>query len=205
MSGGLDSAALIGHYLDRGFVVHPIYIQCGLRWEKTELKWARKFLKAVPSERLRPLQIVPLLLENAYEKNWSKRGVTPGFKSSDKSVFLPARNLLLVIKSLLALHIKNISNLAIGTLLGNPFKDGKKSYFKLLEKVMSQSFERKIKLHVPFRSMKKSELISKFSHYPLHLTFSCVNPRGDQPCGKCNKCAERKRAFTRFEKSRAKL
>jgi 7-cyano-7-deazaguanine synthase len=27
------------------------------------------------------------------------------------------------------------------------------------------------------------------------LTFSCLAPQGRRHCGRCNKCAERKRAF----------
>ena len=194
-SGGLDSAALMGHYLDHGYMVHPIYIGCGLRWEKAEVYWVKKFLKTIGNKNVQPLKRAFLLLEDAYEKNWSQRGITPGTKSPNKSVFLPARNLLLVIKSLLVLHTKNVHELAIGTLLGNPFKDGTPAYFQNLERLMSQSFDMKIKLHVPFRHKKKNELIAKFSHYPLYLSFSCVNPHGHQHCGKCNKCAERKRAF----------
>src|SRR5438045_6665185 len=91
ISGGLDSAALVGYFLKRGFNVLPIYIRCGLRWEKTELVWVKRFLKAVKTKRLRPLADVPLLLENAYETNWSRRGIVPGSRSSDRSVFLPAR------------------------------------------------------------------------------------------------------------------
>jgi len=30
----------------------------------------------------------------------------------------------------------------------------------------------------------------------LEHTFSCISPVGDDHCGRCNKCAERRRAFT---------
>ncbi|HEY5599987.1 MAG TPA: 7-cyano-7-deazaguanine synthase, partial [Candidatus Manganitrophaceae bacterium] len=30
---------------------------------------------------------------------------------------------------------------------------------------------------------------------PLELTFSCIAPKGRLHCGRCNKCAERIRAF----------
>jgi len=30
---------------------------------------------------------------------------------------------------------------------------------------------------------------------PLKLTFSCISPVSGQHCGRCNKCAERRRAF----------
>jgi 7-cyano-7-deazaguanine synthase len=30
---------------------------------------------------------------------------------------------------------------------------------------------------------------------PLELTFSCLRPVGGLHCGRCNKCAERRRGF----------
>ena len=30
---------------------------------------------------------------------------------------------------------------------------------------------------------------------PLEFTFSCLNPKGYEHCGECNKCVERKKAF----------
>jgi len=30
---------------------------------------------------------------------------------------------------------------------------------------------------------------------PLEATFSCLNPKGYDHCGECNKCTERKKAF----------
>lgn len=87
LSGGLDSAALVGWFLNREFNVYPIYISAGLRWEKTELEWAHKFLKAAARPRLKKLAIIPLDLAGAYDSNWSQRGQTPGARSLDKSVF----------------------------------------------------------------------------------------------------------------------
>jgi 7-cyano-7-deazaguanine synthase in queuosine biosynthesis len=41
----------------------------------------------------------------------------------------------------------------------------------------------------------------------LELTFSCINPKGYEHCGDCNKCTERKKAFFAagvFDKTRYK-
>ena len=131
VSGGLDSAALINHLLKKGFQVWPVYVSCGLRWEKTELYWLKKFLFHVRSTRLKPLRLVYLHLENAYRKNWSRRGNTPGRKSPDEAVFLPARNLLLIVKSLLYLSSMDVyvMAMAMATLKGNPFPDAQKITF----------------------------------------------------------------------------
>jgi len=194
-SGGLDSATLIGYYLKKGFEVWPIFIRAGLRWEKIEHLFATKYLKALTSPRLKKLTTLRISLENSYDKNWSKRGKTPGTHSSDQAVYLPARNLLLISKASLFLFSHQINRIAIASLKGNPFPDGKRSYFNLLQKILSRSFKRKIKILTPFRNFGKLRVIRTNKDLPLHLTFSCLTPKGIHHCGKCNKCAERMRAF----------
>jgi 7-cyano-7-deazaguanine synthase len=193
-SGGLDSAALVANLLEKGYEVWPVYVSCGLTWEKREIYWARKFIINLKGKRIQPLAIVHLALENAYKHNWSKTGDTPGPTSSDDAVFLPARNLLLITKALLYLSSKKIFVLALAILKGNPFPDASRKFFRRLEKVLSSSFKEKIKILTPFRGSKKKTIL-QMKGYPLHLSFSCINPYGYLHCGACNKCVERKHAF----------
>ena len=44
-SGGLDSAVLLGT-LARRHVVHPLYVRCGLAWERAEQRLLARFLAA---------------------------------------------------------------------------------------------------------------------------------------------------------------
>lgn len=194
-SGGVDSTALLCHYLNKKYTVCPVYVKSKLPWEKTELYWAKKFLTAVRSPKLKPLITVSLSLEGAYEKNWSRTGQTPGAESDDREVFLPARNLLLITKSLLALTSRNVWTLALGTLKGNPFSDATPRYFSDVERVLGRSFQHPVKILAPFRGKSKSQVLRNNRSCPLHLSFSCINPQGHFHCGTCNKCAERQRAF----------
>ncbi len=194
-SGGLDSAALLEHYRSRGYEVHPVFIEAGLPWEKIELYWTRRFLTALHSSQIKPLLTIKLLLGDAYRHNWSKIGKIPGPRSRDQAVYLPARNLMLLSRAMLFLTPLHVTDIAIGTLEGNPFPDGKRSYFKLLARVFSQSIGKHIQIHSPLRKQKKKNVIAAHKELPLHLTFSCINPKGKFHCGKCNKCAERKKAF----------
>jgi 7-cyano-7-deazaguanine synthase len=194
-SGGVDSCALIGQLLKQGNEITPVYIQCGLPWEKAEKWWAKKFLKALGSRKIKPLLTVRLLLEGAYSRNWSLTGRTPNARSTDDKVFLPARNLLLIIKALLALSSKNVWRLALATLKGNPFPDATPEFFVAFEKLLKQSFRHGIKIDVPFRNSTKTIILRKNRDLPLQLSFSCINPINNRHCGHCNKCAERKKAF----------
>jgi 7-cyano-7-deazaguanine synthase len=194
-SGGLDSGALIGQYLRDDYEVYPVYITGGLAWEKTELSFAKKFLEAIYSPKLHPPLIIKLHLGDAYQSNWSKTGKIPTAKSSDSAVYLPARNLTLLTRAALFLAPLGVSEIALATLKGNPFPDGKPEYFKLLSKVLSLSFRKPFKISSPFRKLSKADIIEQNASLPLELTFSCINPIGQMHCGGCNKCAERKRAF----------
>lgn len=194
-SGGLESAALVQHYLRRGYIVHPVFVEADLPWEKVERYWTQRFFKSLKSPRTKPVITVKLYLGDAYRKNWSKTGKIPGARSRDEAVFLPARNLMLLSRAMLFLVPLNVTEIALGTLGGNPFPDGRPSYFKLLNKVFSLGMEKPIHIHVPLRQQKKKNIIADNKNLPLHLTFSCINPKGKFHCGKCNKCAERKKAF----------
>ena len=194
-SGGLDSAALIAFLLSKGHEVWPVYVRSGLRWERAEEKAAKAYVRAIKHPSLRPIKLATLFLEDAYRNNWSEKGLTPGADSDDRAVFLPARNLLLVTKSLLFLSSRGIFDIAMATLKGNPFADARPSYFRILERVLAGGFAHPVKVFTPFRSWSKSRVIRATARYPLHLSLSCVSPSAGVHCGRCNKCAERKEAF----------
>lgn len=199
MSGGLDSAALLARYVGQGYEVWPVYVSCGLRWERSELKWAKKFLSQIRQQRLHKLTVIKLNLENAYDRNWSRKGEIPGQGSADAAVFLPARNLLLVTKSLLFLYSVGVRALALATLKGNPFKDARRGYFKSLGQLLSASFDQPVSIHTPFSRMTKSEIIRRYRRFPIHYSLSCLAPRHGRHCGRCNKCEERRKAFRAAE------
>lgn len=187
--------ALTGTLLKNAFTVWPIYIRCGLRWEKSEIFWIKKFLAQIKCPHLKKLKILNLKLEGAYNQNWSYMGKTPSARSSNSAVFLPARNLLLTTKAFLYLTGKKVDQLALATLKANPFPDGNIAFFRKLEKILSQSFKQKLKIRTPFIRFGKIEVIKRNAQFPIHLSSSCIKPTGVYHCGKCNKCAERMLGF----------
>jgi len=66
ISGGLDSAILLGDSLRRHAAVVPIFIRCGLSWESIEAAYLHRYLEALQclavaaglSQRLYPLVIL---------------------------------------------------------------------------------------------------------------------------------------------------
>src|SRR5438105_13830509 len=84
VSGGLDSAVLLGEALRRRDAVHPLYVRCGLYWEGVELEHLRRYLAALDGPALRPLHVLDVPAGDLYGPHWrlSREGVpgagTPG-------------------------------------------------------------------------------------------------------------------------------
>ena len=49
---------------------------------------------------------------------------------------------------------------------------------------------------VPFAELTKSAVLELGRGLALERTFSCIDPQEGRHCGHCNKCAERRRAFS---------
>src|SRR5712692_9383507 len=60
VSGGLDSAILVGDVLRANRTVQPLYVRSGLYWESVELEYLRRYLGALRTSGLRPLHILDL-------------------------------------------------------------------------------------------------------------------------------------------------
>ena len=195
-SGGLDSAVLLARLLRAGGRIWPVYLRCGLAWEAAELYWLRRFLRAVRSPTLLPLTVLDAPIRRVYGPHWSLtgRGV-PGSRSADAAVYLPGRNLLLLSYAGLAAAQRGVTRLALGTLRGNPFPDATPGFFRAMAHGLSTALSRPIRVETPLRRLTKHQLIEAAHDVPLALTFSCLRPRGIQPCGRCNKCAERRNAL----------
>ncbi len=200
-SGGLDSAVLLGT-LARRRVVHPLYVRCGLAWERAEQAILARFLAAL--RRRRGLRVGPLVrldlpvapLYGAAHWSVSGRGV-PGRRAALASNYLPGRNLLLV--SLAAVHCARarIPAIALALLADNPFPDATPAFLATLGRVASRALAFRVRVQAPFRRLAKEAVIRRGRALPLALTLSCARPRGLRHCGRCTKCAERRAAFAR--------
>jgi 7-cyano-7-deazaguanine synthase len=196
VSGGLDSAILLHRLLGAGGRLLPLYLQCGVSWEATELYWLRRFLQTVRSPRLSPLHVIETPLRSTYGAHWSFTGRNvPSAKSADDAVYLPGRNVLLLSHAAIVCAQRDITTIALGTLRGNPFGDASPRFFAHMAGCLTQALRHPIHVVTPLRRSTKSRLIRSAKVVPFTLTFSCLNPQGHLHCGRCNKCAERQRAF----------
>ncbi len=195
-SGGLDSVILLHYFLNRNLSVKPVYFKSGHVWEKVELIWLKRYLKSTNSKKLKPLTILSFDAKDLYQKHWSMTGKKiPGAKSNDLKVYLPGKNLLLLSKAAVYCSLNHIHSVALGPLKTNPFPDASLAFFRALEKTCSKGLRFKFKIKTPFLGKNKNQVMKIGRDLPLDKTFSCISPRKKNHCGKCNKCAERKKAF----------
>jgi len=195
-SGGLDSAVLTAEYLGEARVVQPIYVRFGLAWEETEETHLRRFLDTLQSAGLQPLVTLALPVADTYGSHWSlSADDVPDADTPDEAVYLPGRNLLLLAKSSIWCALHGYPTIALGTLKGNPFADSSREFFGDVESLVQTAVDHRLEIATPFSELDKAHVLELGRHLQLQHTFSCINPTTGVHCGRCNKCAERQRAF----------
>jgi 7-cyano-7-deazaguanine synthase len=196
VSGGLDSAILVGALARAGRRVVPIYVSTSLAWEVAELYHLRQFLAALPGDLLAPLVVLRQPTDDLYDGHWSvTRAGVPDAATPDEAVYLPGRNPLLLVKAAIWCRLREIEHLALAPLASNPFPDATPEFFDAFAQLMGQATGGRLEICRPFERMHKVEVLRLAGELPLQWTFSCIDPVGHQHCGKCNKCAERQHAF----------
>jgi 7-cyano-7-deazaguanine synthase len=195
VSGGVESGALLRVGLTRYARVTPLYIRTGLRWETAELTWLRRLVTALETPALQPTVVLELPVHDVYGRHWSVsgRGV-PNAASPDPAVYLPGRNLLLLSKAAVYAARNGINTLLLGTLKDNPFPDATTPFFSAMAEAIDLALDTPLRIETPFRHLHKIDVLRRYD-VPWGLTFSCIRPAGTRHCGRCNKCAERQRAF----------
>lgn len=195
-SGGIDSAILVAHLMSEGREVTPIYVRFGLAWEDVELRHLERFLASLEHPDAKPLVVLDLPVADIYGSHWSVTGCeVPDDSSPDEAVFLPGRNLLLLAKSSVWCSLHGIAIIALGTLAANPFPDADREFFAGFSAVAARALSSPLEVVTPFAGRHKHEVLEVGRELALDLTFSCIAPRSERHCGRCNKCAERKLAF----------
>jgi 7-cyano-7-deazaguanine synthase len=195
-SGGFDSAVLLARMADRAARVVPLYVRFGLVWEEVELHYLTRFVEAVHRPEIQPVVVLDLPVADIYGEHWSLNGAgVPDAQSPDEAVFLPGRNLFLLLKGMLWCDRHGVGRVALGILKGNPFPDASPEFFERFEAVVHLGAASRVRIDRPLASLSKRDVLQIGNGLPLEWTFSCIRPAGALHCGDCNKCAERMRVF----------
>lgn len=200
LSGGLDSAILLGHLLSEGWHVRPFYVLSGCIWQGEELRAARTLCAALAQPSLAELVLLDMPVDDLYEDHWSISGrAVPDDRSPDEAVFLLGRNPLLLLKPVLWCQMHCVPQLALATVGTNPFEDATPDFFAQFERMVRLATGSRVKIVRPFERLSKRAVVQLGRQLPLEATFSCLAPVNGLHCGRCNKCAERMAAFRHLE------
>ena len=198
LSGGLDSAVLLGDEALRGDV-QPIYVSVGLAWEAAEREVVERLLSASPfRDRMRPLAALSVDMRDVYAANhWAVEGRPPSYHTPDEDVYLPGRNVILFGKAGVFCAAAAIARLVIGTLEHNPFPDATPPFREAMQRALTLGLAHELSIEAPFAGMSKADVIRRGVALgaPLELSLSCMSPHGTTHCGTCSKCRERHDAF----------
>jgi 7-cyano-7-deazaguanine synthase len=224
LSGGLDSAVLLGDEASRG-EVQPIYVSVGLAWETAERAMVSQFLaEARFRGRVRPLVSLSVDMRDVYAaSHWAVEGRPPAYHTPDEDVYLPGRNIVLLGKACVYCAAAKLDRVVLGTLAHNPFPDATPEFRAAMARALSLGLAHDLQIDAPYAGSSKAEVIKRGIELglPLELTLSCMSPvvarrsslvaraataseqretRSEQPdlplhCGTCSKCRERHDAF----------
>ncbi len=196
VSGGLDSAILLGEACRTRPAVFPLYVRTGSFWEAVEQTYLDHFQQAMACPHLKPLQVLEMPVAELYGEHWSLSGEgVPDAASTDDAVFLPGRNVILLSKALIWCHLHGVPELALAPLASNPFPDATPEFFAGFAKLVSQAIGGCVAVIRPYAEFSKAEVIRRGLEMPLQHTFSCIRPVQGKHCGQCNKCSERQAGF----------
>lgn len=198
VSGGLDSAILVGEATRTYPRVHPLYVRTGAVWEGVEHLHLTRFLSALRSPVLAPLVTLEMPVADVYGSHWSLSGAgVPDAATPDEAVYLPGRNVILLSKALIWCHLNGVPEVATAPLGSNPFPDATDEFYDGFADVVSKAVSGRVRVLRPYAAMglHKRDVLLRGRGMPLEHTFSCIRPAGELHCGACNKCAERQHGF----------
>jgi 7-cyano-7-deazaguanine synthase len=198
VSGGIDSAALLAEAARAYPAVFPLYVRVGSFWEPAEQAHLRRFLAAVAGPALRPLVTFDQPVADLYGPHWSLTGDgVPGADTPDEAVFLPGRNVLLLVKPLLWCLLHGVPELATAPLAANPFPDATPEFYDGFAALAGRAVGGSVRVLRPYAELglRKPDVLRRAAGLPWRHTFSCIRPAGGLHCGRCNKCAERRTGF----------
>jgi 7-cyano-7-deazaguanine synthase len=195
-SGGLDSGVLLAVLSRDHAEVIPVYVRCGLPWERIEMECLAGFLSEMNDARIRPIVNLDVPMGDVYGDAWyaSGRGIPDG-SQPDKAWEIPGRNVILLAKTAIWCRLHGIGRIALGTLHGNPFPDATAAFAEATSLALSRGLAGPMEVLRPLAGMTKAEVIRLGGGLPLERTFSCADPAGGIHCGRCGKCRERREAF----------
>jgi 7-cyano-7-deazaguanine synthase len=209
LSGGMDSATLLGLYYDKGYRIYPVLFDYGSKHGEYEQAAAFKLCGyyGIPFDGVRVVKLP--FIQDLYSSHLLKDGgeIPEGHYSAPTMAVtvVPARNL--VFASILAGYAWSIGEeiVALGIHTGDHFvyPDCRPDFFYYMNQAVISGTDKRVYLEAPLMNHNKTSILRMGFSFkkpvPYEFTRTCYK---DQPlsCGKCGSCTERLEAFAAIGK-----
>ena len=206
LSGGMDSATLLGSLLEKGEEVHCCVFNYGSKhnkWENQAAEAIIAFYKAEGFPVIAHLIDISKVMEEFKSNLLLAQGEIPEGHYREESMRLtvvPGRNLIFAAVMAGLAESVGSGKVALGVHSGDHhiYPDCRKEFVKALDAAVFLSSDKQVEISAPFSEMDKTSILELGFSFdppvPYHLTRTCYK---DQPasCGKCGSCNERLEAF----------
>ena len=207
-SGGLDCTVATCVY-DKDYEIHAITFNYGQKAFNQELKasknicekmgWRHEvielpWLSKISTSSLNTDEEIPEVNENDLD-DLDKSSKTAS------NVWVPARNTVFTSIALSYAESIGAEIIIVGWNgeEGETFPDNSKEYMDEFNELISVGSPDKIRIEAPAINLNKEEIVELGVEVgaPMNLSYSCYKG-GDEPCGVCESCMRRKRAFKKI-------
>ena len=208
-SGGLDCTVATSVY-DKDCEIHAITFDYGQKAFTQEVKASKKicehmgwthevislpWLAKISNSSLNTDEDIPEVSEDDLD-NFDKSSQTAS------NVWVPARNTVFTSIALSYAESIGAEIIIVGWNgeEGETFPDNSKEYMEEFNKLIEVGSPEKIRIEAPCIDLNKEEIVELGFDIgaPMELSYSCYNG-GETPCGICESCMRRKRAFKKYE------
>jgi 7-cyano-7-deazaguanine synthase len=208
LSGGMDSATVLGFYANQNYRVYPLFFNYGSKHNKYELESAKKLAIYFDTQKLKIVEldfIGKLFKSNLLEG----QGEIPEGYYTDKNMSLtvvPGRNSIFI--SIMAGYAESVgaNTVAVGTHLGDHdiYPDCRVEFISAMDQAIQLSSDKKVCIATPIQQFDKTSILklgySLKNPVPYELTRTCYKDQ-EFSCGKCGSCTERLEAFANIGKN----
>jgi len=206
LSGGMDSATLLGYLLDQGAEVHCCSFNYGSKHNKWELEAAESIIDYY-IERDFPIYWHKYDIEQMFRKASSALLTSGGeipeghYKAdSMKQTVVPGRNLIFASIMASLAGALSAEEIALGVHAGDHYiyPDCRPEFIKALDQVIFLSSDKTVQVTTPFVYKTKADILlvgyRLNPSVPYPMTRTCYKDQ-EFACGKCGSCVERLEAF----------
>ncbi len=206
LSGGLDSATVLAIAHARGFECHAITIRYGQR-HAVELEAAERVAKA---QQAKSYQVFDIPLHKIGGSALTDNIQVPKNRTDEEMeaeipvTYVPARNTVMLSVALAFAEVLHASHIFLGinAVDYSGYPDCRPEFLEAFQSLANVATKAGVEGHplvieAPLLHLTKPQIIQRGLQLGVDygLTHSCYDPVNGKPCGKCDSCLIRIRAF----------